>query len=109
MDSFITHTKNLQGSKSGLETEVVHLNYIESSVVVQSFRDLLSPRGSLKPLDITAGKGSGSTNKVLITDSRESIDQLEREAKSQEEIFNAEFSVIKVNKNNETSPRSHGK
>ena len=39
---------------------------------------------------------------------RESIDQLERGAKSQEEIFNAEFSVIKENKNNETSPRSHG-
>ena len=72
----VSNSENLQGSKSGLETEVVHLNYIESSVVVQSFRDLLSPRGSLKPLDITAGKGSGSTNKVLITDSRESIDRV---------------------------------
>ena len=72
----VSSSETLQGSKSGLETEVVHLNYIESSVVVESFRDLLSPRGSLKPLDITSGKGSGSTNKVLITDSRESIDRI---------------------------------
>ena len=39
---------------------------------------------------------------------RESIDQLERESKSQEKILNAEFSVINENKNNEISPRSHG-
>ena len=39
---------------------------------------------------------------------RESIDQLKREAKSQEEIFNAEFSVIRENENNDIGPRSHG-
>jgi len=39
---------------------------------------------------------------------RNSIDQLERETKSKEEILNAEFSLIKGNKNQEFSPRSHG-
>ena len=39
---------------------------------------------------------------------RESIDQLEREPKSYEEILNTEFSVIKGKKNNEVAPRSHG-
>tara|TARA_B100000886_G_scaffold255402_1_gene180855 strand:- start:148 stop:696 length:549 start_codon:yes stop_codon:yes gene_type:complete len=39
---------------------------------------------------------------------RDSIDQLEREAKFQEEIVNPEFSVIKENKNNDFTPRSHG-
>ena len=39
---------------------------------------------------------------------RNSIDQLERESKSHEEILNAEFSVIKENNNNKVNPRSHG-
>ena len=39
---------------------------------------------------------------------KDSIDQLETEAKSKKEIFNAEFSLIKENKNNEFNPRSHG-
>ena len=39
---------------------------------------------------------------------RESIDHLKRTVKSQEEIFNPEFSAIKANKNNEVNPRSHG-
>ena len=39
---------------------------------------------------------------------RESIDNLEKEAKSHQEFFNNEFSVIKENKNNEITPRSHG-
>ena len=40
---------------------------------------------------------------------RESIANLEREVESQtEEILNAEFSVIKDNKSNIVSPRSHG-
>ena len=39
---------------------------------------------------------------------RNSIDQLAREAKSQETIFNPEFSEIKENKNNEINPRNHG-
>ena len=39
---------------------------------------------------------------------RESISYLERPFESQEETFNPEFSVIKENKNNEISPRSHG-
>ena len=39
---------------------------------------------------------------------RNSIDQLERETKSQEEIFNTEFSAIKDKQNNKVNPRSHG-
>ena len=38
---------------------------------------------------------------------RNSIDQLEREVESHEEILNAEFSVIKEN-NNKVNPRTHG-
>ena len=39
---------------------------------------------------------------------RDSIDKLESETKSNEDILNAEFSVIKENKNHEGTPRSHG-
>ncbi len=39
---------------------------------------------------------------------RESINNLEKEEQSYEEIINAEFSTIQENKNNEVSPRSHG-
>ena len=39
---------------------------------------------------------------------RDSIDKLKSEMKSQEDIINAEFSVIKENKNNNVKPRSHG-
>ena len=39
---------------------------------------------------------------------RDSIDQLKREAKSHEEIINAEFSVVRENKNQQVTPRSHG-
>ena len=39
---------------------------------------------------------------------RSSLNQLGREAKSQEDILNTEFSVIKENKNYDFSPRSHG-
>ena len=39
---------------------------------------------------------------------KESIDLLGKEALSGEEILNAEFSVIKENKNHEVAPRSHG-
>ena len=39
---------------------------------------------------------------------RDSIHELEREAKSHEEFINEKFSVIKENKNNEFTPRSHG-
>ncbi len=39
---------------------------------------------------------------------RNSIDQLDSEAESHREIINAEFSVIKENKNYEVTPRSHG-
>ena len=39
---------------------------------------------------------------------RESINNLEKEEKSYEEIVNAEFSTIQENKNNEVNPRSHG-
>ena len=39
---------------------------------------------------------------------RDSIEKLERELKSQEEILNGEFSLIKENKNNAVNPRTHG-
>jgi len=39
---------------------------------------------------------------------RDSIDQLEGEAKSKKEIFNNEFSKIKENQNYVVNPRSHG-
>ncbi|MBO6978352.1 MAG: thioredoxin fold domain-containing protein [Prochlorococcus marinus XMU1428] len=39
---------------------------------------------------------------------RDSIDQMEKEAKSNEKIVNATFSVIERNKNRDISPRSHG-
>ena len=39
---------------------------------------------------------------------RESINNLEKEANSHEEIINAEFSKIQENKKNEVNPRSHG-
>ena len=39
---------------------------------------------------------------------RDSIDELEREARSFEEIINTEFSVIKEKQNHDVSPRSHG-
>ena len=39
---------------------------------------------------------------------RSSIDKLEREAQSHEEILNSEFSVIKENINNKVNPRTHG-
>ena len=39
---------------------------------------------------------------------REALADLEKEVESKEEIFNPEFSTIKVNKNNEINPRSHG-
>ena len=39
---------------------------------------------------------------------RNSIEKLEREAEPQEEILNAEFSVIKEKNNNKVNPRTHG-
>ena len=39
---------------------------------------------------------------------RNSIDKLEREVESYEEILNSEFSVIKENINNKVNPRTHG-
>ena len=72
----VTDTESLGNTKSGLETEVVHLDYIESSVAVNSFKDQLSLRGDIKELDITGGKGSGGTNKLIITDTRERINYI---------------------------------
>jgi len=39
---------------------------------------------------------------------KDSINHIVNEDKSSKDIFNAEFSVIKKNKNNEVAPRSHG-
>ena len=62
-------------------------------------------------INVFDGKGNlistfiGKQEELMI---RSSIDQLGRETKSQEEIVNSEFSVIKENKNYEVNPRSHG-
>jgi len=47
----------------------------------------------------------GKQEEIII---RDSIEKLESETKSEEAIVNAEFSVIKENRNNQFSPRSHG-
>ena len=39
---------------------------------------------------------------------RESLEYIKGDPKSNEEIINNQFSVIKQNKNNEVNPRSHG-
>ena len=39
---------------------------------------------------------------------RDSIDQIEKEAKSHEEIINNELSILKENNKNKVNPRSHG-
>ena len=61
--------------------------------------NLFDKKGNLKSTFI------GKQEELTI---KESIDQLEREVESQEEILNAAFSAIKKNKNNEVTPRSHG-
>ena len=61
--------------------------------------NLFDKKGNLKSTFI------GKQEELTI---KESIDQLEREVESQEEILNAAFSAIKENKNNEVTPRSHG-
>ena len=47
----------------------------------------------------------GKQEELIIKDS---IDQLERESISHEEVLNAEFSVIKEKNKHEVNPRSHG-
>ena len=47
----------------------------------------------------------GKQEEITIKDS---IEQLEREANTYDNILNSEFSVIKENKNNDVNPRSHG-
>ena len=61
--------------------------------------NLFDKKGNLKSTFI------GKQEEITI---RDSINQLEKEAKSHEEIINDEFSVIKQNNNNEVNPRSHG-
>ena len=39
---------------------------------------------------------------------KDSLNQLKGEAKSSRDVFNPEISVIKKNKNNSVTPRSHG-
>ena len=39
---------------------------------------------------------------------RDSIDQIEKEGKSHEEIINNQFSILKENNKNKMNPRSHG-
>ena len=61
--------------------------------------NLFDKKGNLKSTFI------GRQEELII---RDSIDQLEKEAKSYEKNINAEFSLIKENKNNKVTPRSHG-
>ena len=48
----------------------------EIEIAISSFKDQLSLRGNIKELDLTGGKGSGGTNKVIITDTRERINYI---------------------------------
>ena len=62
-------------------------------------------------VNIFDGKGnliSTFIGKQEETKIRESLIHIEGDPKSNEEIFNNEFSVIKQNNNNEVNPRSHG-
>ena len=62
-------------------------------------------------VNIFDGKGnliSTFIGKQEETKIRESLVQIEEDPKSNEEIINNEFSVIKQNNNNEVNPRSHG-
>jgi len=61
--------------------------------------NLFDGKGDLKSTFI--GKQEESTI-------RKSIVNLEKELTSKEEVLNAEFSLIKENKNNDIAPRSHG-
>ena len=61
--------------------------------------NLLDRKGNL----ITTFVGKQEELKI-----RESIDQIKKEEKSQEKIFNPEFSVVNKNNKNDFSPRSHG-
>ena len=61
--------------------------------------NLFDRKGNLKSTFI------GKQEEITI---KNSIDHLERELESQEEIFNTEFSAIKDTNNNKISPRNHG-
>ena len=61
--------------------------------------NLFDKEGNLKSTFI------GKQEELII---RDSIDELEREAKSYEANINDEFSVIKGKKNNQVTPRNHG-
>ena len=61
--------------------------------------NLFDKKGNLKSTFI------GRQEELII---RDSVDQLEKEAKSYEKNINPEFSLIKENKNNKVTPRSHG-
>ena len=61
--------------------------------------NLFDKQGNLKSTFV------GKQEEIII---RDSINQLEREAKSYKKTINNEFSVIPENKNNEVNPRSHG-
>jgi len=74
----VSDAEFLSSIKNGLVTEVIHLNYIDSPVVVSSFSDQLSQRGVIKGMDVTSGKGSGSMNKVLITDTAENLRKIKK-------------------------------
>lgn len=74
----VSDAESLINIKNGLVTEVIHLNYIDSPVVVNSFSDQLSQRGVIKGVDVTSGKGSGSMNKVLITDTAENLRKIKK-------------------------------
>jgi len=75
-------------------------NYIEKFAVNGIPQvNLFDKKGNLKSTFI------GRQDEIKI---RESINKLETEDESYEEIINAEFSKIQENKNNEVNPRSHG-
>ena len=78
---------------------LIHYWYFSHKFFVLYQVDLFDRKGNL--ISTFIGKQDEKTI-------RESIDNLKKERKSHQEIFNAEFSTIQENKKNEVSPRSHG-
>ena len=89
------------------------INFVFLNVDNQKWANYIRKFGvnGIPQVNLFDGKGNlistfiGKQEELTI---RDSIDQIDREAKSYEEILNAEFSVIKENKNHEVNPRSHG-
>ena len=89
------------------------INFVFLNVDNQKWNYYISKFGvnGIPQVNLLDGKGhliSTFIGKQEETTIRESLVNLEGDPKSNEEIINNEFSVIKQNNNNEVNPRSHG-